>query len=66
MLELRRGPGEWGFECFFTLAAACGHDYYYELCASGRENPSGYYHNADLIVNVGSLQETVGRMHSER
>lgn len=62
VLELRRGHGQWGFECFFTLAGACGIDYYYELCHSNYSVPGGYYHHGDLVVDLDSLRKTVGGM----
>ncbi len=59
VLELRR-RGDAHNNCYFTLASAMGHDYYYLLCDGSSANTF----DADFTVDIAALRMTLSGMHT--
>ncbi len=57
VLELRR-RGDAHNNCYFTLASAMDHDYYYLLCDGSSRNTF----DADFTVDIGALRTTLSNM----
>ena len=59
VLELRHNTDRIN-NCYFTLASALDHKYFYQTCAP--ENPGEDAHTANLLVDVATLRENVELM----
>lgn len=59
VFELRK-KGDFGNNCFFSLASALNIQYYYQVCSS--MNVTDDPHAADLIVDCGKLKENLNLM----
>jgi capsular polysaccharide biosynthesis protein len=59
VLELRHNTDRIN-NCYFTLASALNHRYFYQTCTP--ENPHEDAHTANLLVDVGALRENLKLM----
>jgi hypothetical protein len=59
VLELRHNTDRIN-NCYFTLASALNHKYFYQTCAP--ENPDEDAHTANLLVDIGTLRENLKLM----
>jgi len=51
-------------KCYYTLADACNHKYYYQFCKS--TNNSESYYSSDIVVDIFSLERNLDNLLQSR